>query len=127
MTRILRDRGLDILELTPSPYLSKNEIEAAKTIVQDHLNAQGQQMFKWPASFALARAYVDQLGRSGEMPLEHVVRTQTALNELETASPDERKNALMNMSAHLEELAADAADPTRLSELAGTLQKLASM
>jgi hypothetical protein len=31
------------------------------------------------------------------------------------------------MAAHIEELAADAADPTRLNELAGTLQKLASM
>ena len=120
-------RGLDILELTPSPYLTKNEIEAAKTVVQDHLNAQGQQMFRWPASFALARAHVDQLARAGTLSAEQVARTQSALKELETASPDERKNALMNMSAHIGELAADAADPTRLNELAGTLQKLASM
>jgi len=120
-------RGLDILELTPSPYLTKNEIEAAKTVVQDHLNAQGQQMFKWPASFALARAQVDQMARAGTLSAEQVARTQSALKELETASPDERRNALMNMAAHLEELAASASDPTRLNELAGTVGELANM
>jgi len=120
-------RGLDILELAPSPYLTKNEIEAAKTVVQDHLNAQGQQMFKWPASFALARARVDQLGRAGQLSAEQQARTQSALAELETASPDERRNALMNMAAHLEELAASATDPARLNELAATVGELANM
>jgi hypothetical protein len=70
------------------------------------LNAQGQQMFKWPASFALARARVDQLGRNGELSAQQVTRTQAALTELESAPADERRNALMNMAAHLEELAA---------------------
>ena len=120
-------RGLDILELTPSPYLSKNEIEAAKTVVQDHLNAQGQQMFKWPASFALARAHVDQLERAGELDAGRAERTRDALTELETAPAAERKNALMNMAAHLEELAGSASDPARINELAQTVRKLAAM
>jgi hypothetical protein len=120
-------RGLDILELTPSPYLTKNEIEAAKTVVQDHLNAQGQQMFKWPASFALARAQVDQLERAGELDAGRAQRTRSALTELETASPDEQKNALMNMAAHLDELASSATDPAQINELAVTVKELASM
>ncbi len=49
-------RGLDIFELTPSGFLSQNEIDAAKTVHFDYFNAQGQQQFVWPASFALARA-----------------------------------------------------------------------
>src|SRR5687768_4549207 len=53
-------RGLDILELMPSGLLSQNEIEAAKSVRFDYFNPQGQQKFVWPASFALARAYVDQ-------------------------------------------------------------------
>ena len=57
-------RGLDIFELTPSALLSQNEIDAAKTVQLDYLNAQGQPKFVWPPSFALARAYVDQLERS---------------------------------------------------------------
>ena len=57
-------RGLDIFELTPSAFISQNEIDAAKTVHLDYLNTQGQPKFVWPPSFALARAYVDQLERS---------------------------------------------------------------
>ncbi|MBS1241297.1 MAG: repeat-containing protein, partial [Gemmatimonadetes bacterium] len=53
-------RGLDILELQPSQFLSQNEIDAARTVHFDYLNAQGQPKFVWPASFSLARAYLDQ-------------------------------------------------------------------
>src|SRR5205085_7078545 len=57
-------RGLDVAELVPSQYLSQNEIDAAKTVHYDYLNAQGQPKMTWPPSFALARAYVDQLERN---------------------------------------------------------------
>ncbi|MEO8580288.1 MAG: hypothetical protein ABI469_08565, partial [Gemmatimonadales bacterium] len=54
-------RGLDIFELAPSAFISQNEIDAAKSVHFDYYNTQGQQMLVWPPSFALARAYVDQL------------------------------------------------------------------
>ena len=57
-------RGLDIFELVPSPLISQNEIDAAKTVKQDYWNAQEQRRFVWPPSFAMARAFVDQLERS---------------------------------------------------------------
>ena len=41
-------RGLDIFELTPSAFISQNEIDAAKTVQFDYLNAQGQPKFVWP-------------------------------------------------------------------------------
>ncbi|GAB5408159.1 MAG: hypothetical protein BalsKO_05240 [Balneolaceae bacterium] len=53
-------RGLDIFDLTPSPYLTENEIAASKTVKLDYLNAQGHPMFVWPSTTALAKAYVDQ-------------------------------------------------------------------
>src|SRR5947207_3066706 len=56
-------RGLDILELQPSPLLSQNEIDAAKLVHVDYQNVQDQQRVVWPASFVVARAYVDQLER----------------------------------------------------------------
>jgi hypothetical protein len=120
-------RGLDILELKPSPYLSANEIEAARSVKFDHFNVQGQQMFVWPSTFALARAYVDQMERSGELPADRAARTRSALDTIETAPADERKNALMNMAAHLDELAGSSADPERLNKLAGTVRELATM
>ena len=43
-------RGLDIFELTPSAFISQNEIDAAKTVRFDYFNAQGQQKFVWPPS-----------------------------------------------------------------------------
>ncbi len=54
-------RGLDIFELQPSAFISQNELDAAKLIHFDYLNAQDQQQLAWPASFVVARAYVDQL------------------------------------------------------------------
>ena len=35
-------RGMDVAELVPSKYISQNEIDAAKTVKWDYLNAQGQ-------------------------------------------------------------------------------------
>ncbi|MEO7962910.1 MAG: hypothetical protein ABIT38_03275, partial [Gemmatimonadaceae bacterium] len=41
-------RGLDVAELTPSEYISQNEIDAAKTVKLAFLNAQGQPKMVWP-------------------------------------------------------------------------------
>ena len=61
-------RGLDVVELTPSEYVSQNEIDAAKTVRFDYFNAQGQPKFVWPPSFALARV-VRRSARAFEVPL----------------------------------------------------------
>jgi hypothetical protein len=121
-------RGLDILELEPSKYLSANEIAAAKSVKFDHFNVQGQQMFVWPATYSLAMAYVDQLDRSGEIPADRAARMRSALTTLETAPASERQNAFMNMASHLDELARDnPASAETLTKLAGTVRELASM
>ena len=61
-------RGLDIYELLPSGLISQNEIDAAKTVKWDYLNAQEQRKIVWPPSFAKARAYLDQLERNNGLP-----------------------------------------------------------
>ena len=58
-------RGMDVAELVPSQYLTQNEIDAAKTVKWEQLNAQGQPKISWPPSFPLAKAYTDQLERKG--------------------------------------------------------------
>ncbi|HEX8374317.1 MAG TPA: hypothetical protein VF606_03975, partial [Geminicoccaceae bacterium] len=40
-------RGLDIFELTPSPMLSQNEIDAAKSVKFEYFNAQEQPKLVW--------------------------------------------------------------------------------
>src|SRR5438874_11661233 len=64
------DRGLDILDLKPSDQLSQNEIDAAKLVHFDVFNPQNQPKLVWPASFVVARAYLDQLVRENGISRE---------------------------------------------------------
>ncbi len=119
-------RGLDILELEPSKYISENEIEAARSVQFDHFNVQGQQKFYWPSTFALARAYVDQLERSGGLSGQGVAMARTALADLEDAPAAERSASLTEMATHLQQLAAESEDSEKLWKLAETLRELAA-
>ncbi|MHB1073705.1 MAG: LVIVD repeat-containing protein [Gemmatimonadaceae bacterium] len=94
-------RGLDILELVPSGWVSQNEIDAAKTVRLDHLNPQGQPHYTWPASFALARAYVDQLERSRGLSAGRIAAVRGALAEAEREDGSERREALHKLATSL--------------------------
>lgn len=72
-------RGLDIFELTPTKYLSQNEIDAARSIHVNALNVQMQERFTWPNSLTVAKAYVDQLERSGTMTAANVSAVRAAI------------------------------------------------
>src|SRR4026207_1566287 len=52
-------RGLDLFKLKPSDMLSKNELDAAMLVKFDELNVQHQPRMNWPASFVVAKAYLD--------------------------------------------------------------------
>ncbi|MGH9463719.1 MAG: DUF305 domain-containing protein, partial [Vicinamibacteria bacterium] len=73
-------RGLDVLRLSPSEYLSQNEIDAASLVVRDVVNVQQQHRIDWPASPVLARAYLDQLGRSRALASERADALTAALD-----------------------------------------------
>ena len=94
-------RGLDVAELTPSEFISQNEIDAAKTVHMDYFNAQGQPKFVWPPSFALARAYVDQLERSGCLGSAKIASVRQGLSSAERASGAQRREALTQVGAQL--------------------------
>ena len=51
-------RGLDVFTLTPSEYLSQDEIDAASAVHLDEFNAQLQPTSEWPATPVVARAYL---------------------------------------------------------------------
>jgi uncharacterized protein (DUF305 family) len=62
-------RGLDVFALSPSEFLSENEIAAAALADQGRLfNPQQQFPVTWPAEPVVARAYVDQLRRGSVVP-----------------------------------------------------------
>ena len=73
-------RGIDVLALLPSEYLTANEIEAAKLANQGGVfNPQQQYRLTWPAEPVVARAYMDQLRRSDELPADIDEQVEGAL------------------------------------------------
>jgi hypothetical protein len=118
-------RGLDIFELTPSADLTQNEIDAAKSVKVEYLNVQDQQKFVWPASFALARAYLDQLQRGNGMSASRITAVRASLASAERLSGAARKEALSKLAAELHSDANNATDKTKAHTLAGAVEALA--
>lgn len=78
-------RGLDVLELTPSEYLSENEIAAAQMAdMGDTFNPQQQFPVTWPAHPVIARAYLDQLARHNGLSKDQHDSVTNLLAEAET-------------------------------------------
>jgi LVIVD repeat-containing protein len=109
-------RGLDIFELLPSEAMSANEIAAAKSVRLDYLNTQGQPKFVWPASFALAGAYVDQLERTRGLSASRIAAIRGELASAEAASGSARREALTAISSDLEGEAHDSPKVRMLEE-----------
>jgi len=120
-------RGLDVAELTPSQYISQNEIDAAKTVHMDYMNAQGQPKFVWPPSFALARAYVDQLERSKCLSSSQISAARSALSSAEKASGSARKDALTTLSTQLGGEASGSCDGAKVQKLSNAVKDLANV
>jgi hypothetical protein len=120
-------RGLDIVELTPSEFISQNEIDAAKTVHYEYLNAQGQPKMVWPPSFALARSYVDQLERSRCLSGARVGTIRQGLAGAEGASGVQRRDALSQMASQLDADASGSCDAPKVRKLAGAVRELAAI
>jgi hypothetical protein len=119
-------RGLDVFELTPTKFLTQNEIDAAKAVQVPDLNVQDQQKLEWPAKLVVAKAYVDQLERSQALPADRIAALRTAISTAESSHMNKSKVAkLKGMSPSLERDAATAknpADATRMHALADILK-----
>ncbi len=115
-------RGLDIFELTPSAYLSENEIAAARTVRLTYLNTQGQPRYEWPATFALARAYLDQLERSKGLGAAQIAAARQALAGAESASGTARHDALAKLADTL--TGRTSGDAAKVQQLASVLRNI---
>jgi len=119
-------RGLDVFELTPTKFLTQNEIDAAKTVRVTELNVQNQQKIEWPAQFVVAKAYVDQLARSQALPEKQIAAIEKAIQAAESSPMSQSRLAnLKAMAPGLEKSAGAAgnpADSTRLQALAAILK-----
>jgi hypothetical protein len=115
-------RGVDVLQLVPSKYLTQNEIDAAKLVQVQELNVQNQQKFVWPANYTIARAYLDQLSRDSALPAEKIAALNAAID---SAEKSHSRKQMKKMAAGVEKDAASAkssADAARLRALAGIMK-----
>ena len=118
-------RGLDVAELTPSQFISQNEIDAAKTVRFEYLNAQNQTKLVWPPSFALARSYVDQLERSKCVPADRISTVRQTLSRAEAASGSARRDALAQAGTQLG--ATSACDGSKVQKFQDALKDLGGL
>ena len=118
-------RGLDIFELTPSDILTQNEIDAANSVQLTHLNSQGQPVYEWPATFSLAKAYLDQLERWHGMTAPQIASARAALATAEAASGSARRDALRSLAGTLGDQSSGAMDSPKVGKLVDAVQRLA--
>jgi hypothetical protein len=120
-------RGLDIFELLPNGLVSQNEIDAAKTVRWDYLNAQEQRKFVWPASYAKARAYLDQLERTSGLDAARISAVRTDLASAEKMSGRTRQQALKKLAAQLNADAVRATDGAKVRLAAAAVTELVNV
>ena len=120
-------RGLDIFELSPTEFLTQNEIDAAKAVRVAELNVQNQQRVEWPAQLVVAKAYLDQLERSQALPADQIAAVRKGIQSAESSHPNRTELAkLQSLARPLKESARmtkNAVDSKRLQALAEILQR----
>jgi len=119
-------RGLDVVELMPSALLSSNELAAAKLVHFDYFNTQDQPKLSWPASFVVARAYVDQLERSNGLAADRVKAVRHELDRAEKSSGTARRDALTQLATALGQDASTSSDRAKVQKLAEVVTQIAT-
>jgi len=120
-------RGLDIFELSPTRFLTQNEIDAAKTVRVTEFNVQNQQPIEWPAKLVVAKAYLDQVERSLALPADQIAVVRKAIRSAESSHMSRGSLAELQRFARLviesAGTAKSAVDAKRLQALAEILQR----
>jgi hypothetical protein len=120
------DRGLDILELTPSPQLSENEIAAAKLVTLKEYNPQSQPKYVWPAAFPVIRSYLDQLVRNDGLAADRTSQVSAALDAAEKKTGSARGAALTALAKQVDGYASGAKDAARVRMMSAAIKQLAA-
>jgi hypothetical protein len=127
-------RGLDVLKLLPSNYLTSDELAAASLAREDAtltrggaLNPQTQPHLVWPDSPVVARAYLDQLRRSRFISGARAAAVEAAMHRLENGRDPSDSSHLRALAAQMQSLGRRLAgrDSARALELYRILNVLA--
>ncbi|HEY4101598.1 MAG TPA: hypothetical protein VGM20_12065 [Gemmatimonadales bacterium] len=118
-------RGIDIFDLTPSEFLSQNEIDAAKLIHMDQFNPQDQPKLVWPAAFPVVKSYLDQLDRDNGLPQARREALWKEIDAAEKAHGAARASELNKIATQLDGDAKSATDGQRVQWMAQAARDLA--
>ena len=120
-------RGVDVFKLTPSKYLTQNEIDAANQVHFNELNVQNQPKVSWPENIVVAKAYLDQLSRDNALPAEKMTALNAAIAKAEASHFKPKDVAQLKvMAASIDkdaETAKTPADADRMHSLAGIMKQ----
>jgi hypothetical protein len=121
------DRGMDIMELTPSAELTANEIAAAKLVRFEEYNPQSQPKMTWPPAFVVVRSYLDQLVRGQGLSAARTTAIDAALTAAEAKTGAARAAALNALTVQVGKDVTGAKDPARVRAMAGEIRRLAAV
>jgi len=125
-------RGLDVLALNPSQYLTQNEIAAAAMADQGGtFNPQQQWPVRWPAHPVVALAYLDQLERSGSLTPAATASLRAALAQATARINARSKDGALagqldQLARGLNPVANDAVTGKRLAAIRETIRGIDS-
>ena len=127
-------RGLDVLKMIPSEYLSENEIAAAAMaypiVGPRRFNPQQQVPMTWPAAPEVAGAYIDQLLRDNAIAEDTAERIGDMLDQVTQAMENGGDNRLArqinNYRISAKGSNVDATTRNRLEKLNATLKGIAA-
>jgi uncharacterized protein (DUF305 family) len=127
-------RGLDVFALQSSDYLTENEIAAASLPeLNGIVNAQTQQIVKWPAVPVVARAYMDQLQRENRLTTSQAGELSDVLERAEAllgGGDGNRRSTVRALNTLADDFSEAAGDfngisGVRYASLAETLEGIA--
>lgn len=123
-------RGLDVFTLSPSEFLTENELAAASLADQGHVfNPQQQFKVTWPAETVVARAYLDQVQRAEAISASDADKLAALLDQVDQQGPEttDRKlpRQLKKFGKTLGKDDDDVITVKRKRDLASTLNQIA--
>jgi len=120
-------RGVDVFRLTPSKFLTQEEIDASNQVHFDILNVQSQPKIVWPQNLIVGKAYVTQLERGGALAAARLASLKAAIAKVEKPGASRKDSAdLQAMGDALDKDAANAKSATdagRMRALAAILKQ----
>jgi hypothetical protein len=113
--------------LTPSKFLTEEEIDASNQVHFDILNVQSQPKIVWPQNLIVGKAYIAQLERSGALAAQRIASLKSAIAKVERPGASRKDSAdLKAMGETLDKDAAKAkstSDASRMRALAAILKR----